>query len=317
VPPDLSIVIVNWNTADLLRECLQSVLENAGAIVPEVLVVDNHSSDGSQDMVRQEFPSVRLIANQSNVGFAAANNQAFPECSADLILLLNPDTRVLGEGLAVLVAFMRAHPEAGAIGPKVVHPAGRLRLLSCGYQPTLRTLFNHFSGLSSLFPHSPAFRGLHLVMGRHDDCVRAVEWISGACLLVRKQVIQQAGALSEEWFMYAEDMEWCQRIAAAGWRLYSVPEAVVEHHVGAAASRSKRVSTMWVGSLRSYCVCREPPSFIRLLLLDAVLIAGLGMRALLYFARALVGCRRRDMWRSEARRFATYTWTALSLAVKR
>src|SRR5690554_4250491 len=152
--PDLSIVVVNWNTRDLLRDCLALVFQYADGIVPEVFVVDNHSSDGSGAMVRREFPAVRLVENESNVGFAAANNQVFSLCTADLVMLLNPDTRVREGALQTLVRFMRAHPKAGAAGPLVVHPAGRLRAMSCGQQPTLRTLFNHYSGLSALLPHS-------------------------------------------------------------------------------------------------------------------------------------------------------------------
>jgi GT2 family glycosyltransferase len=312
--PDLSIVIVNWNTKNLLRDCLASVFQSAGDIALEVFVVDNRSSDGSGEMVRCEFPAVRLIENESNVGFAVANNQAFPLCSADLVMLLNPDTRVRDGALQTLVQFMRAHPEAGAAGPLVVHPAGRLRVMSCGHQPTLRTLFNHYSGLSALLPHSPAFRGLFLLIGPHSDRVRPVEWISGACLLVRRRVIDEVGPLSERWFMYAEDWEWCHRISAAGWTLYSVPEAVVEHHLGAASAKNKPVSTMCFDSMRSYYVSKERPSWLQLLVYDVILTGGVATRAVFYALRALVDRGRRDLWRIEADKFVAYTLASLRLA---
>ena len=311
---DLSIVIVNWNTREFLETCLHTVYAATERLALEVFVVDNHSTDGSVEMVREKFPQVRLFQNNVNVGFAAANNQVLPLCSAEYVLLLNPDTRVLGNALDVLVDFMEAHPEAGAVGPKVVHPHMRLQVLSCGYQPTIRTLFNHYFGLSALFPQVPLFRGLNLRAGAHDDQVREVEWISGACLLVRAAVIRQIGPLSEEWFMYAEDMEWCYRMLVRGWKLYHVPEAVVEHHLGASTDQNKPVSAMWVHSLRSYFVRRDHPSRWRTLLFDSILISGLAIRAALYAGRGLVGGTNRSLWRTEARKFITYTKAALAAA---
>jgi len=313
--PDLSVVIVNWNTRDLLRDCLQSVFASAGVLDLEVIVVDNASSDSSVRMVAAEFPQVQRIANEKNVGFAAANNQAFPLCSSEFVLLLNPDTQVVGNALNSLVSFMHSRPQAGAIGPKVVHPHMRLQVLSCGYQPTLRTLFNHYFGLSALFPENPAFRGLNLRMGVHDDRVRPVEWISGACLLVRRAVIEQVGPLSETWFMYAEDMEWCQRISTGGWQLFHVPEAVVEHRLGASTDQNKAVSGMWVHSLRSYYVFRTRPSRVQLLAFDSILAVGLTLRVVAYSLRGLLDPPNRSLWQSESQKFMVYVKAALKEAM--
>ncbi len=313
--PDLSVVIVSWNTRGLLRDCLQSVFASAGALDLEVFVVDNDSADGSKQMVQSEFEQVQLIVNEENVGFAAANNQAFPHCTSEFILLLNSDTQVIGDALDRLVSFMRSHPKAGAIGPKVVHPHMRLQVLSCGYQPTLRTLFNHYFGLSSLFPENPAFRGWHLRMGVHDDRVRPVEWISGACLLVRRAVIDQVGPLSETWFMYAEDMEWCQRISAAGWQLFHVPGAVVEHRLGASVDQNKAVSGMWVHSLRSYYVSRARPSRLQVLGFNGILTTGLALRAVAYSLRGLLNPQNHSLWQSEARKFMVYAKAAMKEAL--
>lgn len=311
---DLSIIIVNWNTRELLRDCLASIFATAGDVsgrMIEVFVVDNNSSDGSTEMVREQFPQVRLIENQENAGFAVANNQVFPLCSADYVLLLNPDTRVLGDALSVLLTFMKEHPDTGAIGPKIVHPEMRLRVLSCGYQPTVRTIFNQYFFLSSLFPTSRAFRGTNLIIGVHDSQVEPVEWLSGACLLVRKQVIEQVGPLSEEWFMYAEDMEWCHRIAASGWKLYHVPTAVIEHYTNASSDQNKAVAVTWVRNLRSYFVSREHPSRLKLFLFDCVLVSGMFMRAIIYWARSIIDHQRRAMWQAEARKFLAYAATSV------
>ncbi len=308
---DLSIVIVNWNTRDLLRDCLQTVFAGSRRLSLEVFVVDNDSVDGSAEMVQEQFPQVRLFRNNTNVGFAAANNQVLPLCSAEHVLLLNPDTRVLDDALDLLVRFMEDHPEAGAVGPKVIHPDMRLQVLSCGYQPTIRTLFNHYFGLSALFPERSFFRGLNLRLGVHDDRIRPVEWISGACLLVRAAAIRQVGPLSEEWFMYAEDMEWCHRMAIRRWKLFHVPEAVVEHRLGASVDKNKPVSVMWVRSLRSYFIRRDRPSRWRRFLFDAILVSGLAMRATLYAGRGFLGGQNKALWRSEARKFVEYTKAAL------
>ena len=312
--PDLSIVIVNWNTCDLLQDCLETVYLDQGNLDLEVFVVDNASTDGSTLMVQERFPQVRLIVNQENVGFARANNQAFPLCQAPYVLLLNSDTRIREGAFFHMLQFMQKHTEAGAIGPKVVHPKMRLRVLSCGYQPTPRTLFNHYFFLSTLFPHWSFFHGLNLIMGIHDDHERPVEWISGSCLLVRRNVIKQVGGLNERWFMYAEDMEWCDRIKKAGWELYHVPGAVIEHYMGASAEKNPKVSTIWIPALREYYINRSAPSQLQLALFDAALIYGLTIRASLYGLRSLVNKSHRDMWQTERLKFLAYIHSARKAA---
>lgn len=310
---DLSIVVVNWNTKELLHECLSSIYSNKGVLSPEVIVVDNRSSDGSVQMLLDRFPQVHLILNKENIGYARANNQALKSCTSRLVLLLNPDTRILGDSLELLVDYIENNPEAGALGPKIVHPEMRLKVLSCGYQPTVKTLFNHYFFLSKLFPHSPFFRGINLRMGVHDDKVREVEWLSGACILVRREVIEQVGPLSENWFMYAEDLEWCQRMLDNGWKLYHIPEAIVEHRPGSSAKKNEMVSTMWVRSLRSYFIYREKPSWFHLALFDLVLFIGLSLRSILYsFLAIRFKTEKRSMWQGEAIRFRHYAAAAIN-----
>jgi GT2 family glycosyltransferase len=312
---DLSVVIVSWNTRELLRACLGSVFENACNLTVEVFVLDNASSDGSAAMVREHFPRVRLIENRNNVGFAAANNQVFPHCSADFVLLLNSDTVIIDSALQILVDFMQANPMAGAVGPRLLHPRLKMRVLGCGHQPTLWREFNHQFGISRLVPHSRLFRGIHLFVGVHDDKVREVEWISGAALLVRNQVIKSVGGLNEQWFMYAEDMEWCRRIGAAGWKLYSVPYAVVEHHLSASTKQNENGLMLSVTAGRSYFVFSQRPSALKLFLFDLVTIAGMLLRAIGFFLCSLTDRRHADMWRSRARLFARYAMAHTRIAV--
>jgi GT2 family glycosyltransferase len=316
VIPDLSIVIVSWNTRELLEHCLRSVFDKAGPLSLEVFVVDNNSQDGSPAMVRELFPNVHLIENEKNVGFAAANNQVFQKCASNLVLLLNSDTTIVGDALAKLVAFMRAHPEAGAIGPLLLHPRLQLSVLGCGYQPTLWREFNHQFGLSRFFPHSHLFRGLHLFTNAHDKEVREVEWISGACLLVRKAVVEKIGGLNERWFMYAEDMEWCLRMLQAGWKLYSVPDAVVEHHLSASTTQRDDAALMSVGAARSYFVYKQKSSRFGLMLFDLIVISGKLLRAAGLFGRSLIDVRHAEMLRTRARFSVSYARAHLKLLGK-
>jgi len=216
----------------------------------------------------------------------------------------------------MLVNFMDTHPEAGAVGPKLIHPETSSRFLSCGYQPTLRTLFNQYFFLSHLFPRWHVFRGTNLLIGVHDDQPRAVEWLSGACFLVRRSVIDQVGPLSEQWFMYAEDMEWCDRIISHGWLLYHVPSAIVEHWHGASSNQNSTTSTMWIHSLRTYFLQRKNPCRLSQLLFDIVLILGLALRATLYTVLGTLHRKQRIKFYSNARRYQLYTRAALQASLK-
>ena len=311
---DLSIVIVNWNTLPLLRSCLESVLQENESLSMETLVVDNASTDGSADMVSHDFPWVRLIRNSENVGFARANNQAILDSTGRYVFLLNSDTQVKEGAIRTLVQFMDKHPETGAVGPKIIHPQGRLRVLSCGYQPTLRTVFYHYFFLSRLFPNRRAFRGLNLIGGRDDACALPVEWLSGAALMVRRQTVEQVGLLDERWFMYAEDMEWCDRIGKAGWTIFHVPDATVAHQFGASGHADERVSTMWVESLHKYYAAMPTSSRFRLALFDLVLTIGFLFRASIYSVSRLI-TRQKQLWRIEARRFLRYAGKSARLLV--
>ena len=303
-PPAISIVIVSWNTCDLLRECLTSVFAEPTGLQLQVLVGDNGSTDGSIEKVRAEFPHVILVENTENLGFAAANNRLFPLCRAELIMLLNSDTVVKGDALRVLTNFLAAHPKAGCVAPKLLHPQARLSVLGCGHQATLRTTFNHYLFLARLFPHVRAFEGTHLYVGKHDDKPRSVGWVSGACMVVRKSVINQAGPLTEQWFMYAEDQEWCARIHAAGWDIVHVPAAVVEHHLGASATDKSETAHITYRASRELFIQQNKPSALQLLAFDATRGTGLAIRAVGSFVRSLVDRPRRELWRRRARRFA-------------
>ena len=296
---DLSVIILNWNTQDLLRDCLDSVFAEPTGLRLEVFVVDNASSDGSPEMVRLAFPAAKLIENDENVGFAVANNRTFPLCSADKILLLNSDTVVLGDALRVLVNFMDQHRQAGIIGPKLTHPHARLDVLGCGGQMSLRTTINHSLFLSRFFPR--IFEGTFHYCGVHDDVARRVGWVSGACMLVRRQAIDSVGPMSEQWFMYCEDQEWCARMLRNDWEVWHVPDAVVEHRLHASSDKNPDVFLMPTTTGRELFIKLNQPSRFALLVYDVVSALGFILRAIGYFVRSIVsGSGLRPLWRGKS-----------------
>jgi len=244
---DLSIVILNYNTREHLRECLASLLAegstslSGGSIQAEVIVVDNASSDGSAEMAASEFPWVELIRSARNGGFAHGNNQALRRARGAAILLLNPDTLVPRAGIADLLDRLRAHPEAGIIGPKLLRPNGSMHLACRRSFPTPAIAFYRFSGLARVRPDSPRF-GLYNLTFVDPDLPMEVDSVCGACLLVRRQVVRRIGLLDERFFMYGEDLDWCMRTRQAGWTVRYEPGIVVQHQHGA-ASRKRALRT--------------------------------------------------------------------------
>jgi len=245
---DLSVIIVNWNTRELLAGCLESVagsrlkVEGRGAepvtsnpqpSTVEVIVVDNASSDGSAAMVRERFPWVTLIENAENVGFAAANNQGIPEATGRYVVLLNSDTEVRPGALEVLLGFMDDHPRAGACGARLLNADGSLQP-SCHPMLTPGREFWRLAFLDRLLPRAT------YPMARWDVTTpRRVEVIKGACLVLRREALDQVGLLDDGYFMYTEEVDLCHRLALAGWELWWEPRAEVVHF-GAASSRQAR-----------------------------------------------------------------------------
>ncbi len=224
---DVSIVIVNWNTRDLLGECLRSIQQHGQGVACEVIVVDNDSADGSAEMVRRDFPDTRVIANAENRGFAAANNQGIAAARGRYVLLLNSDTRVLPGTLAGTVAFADAHPEAGLVGCRTEFPDGELQV-NCFELPNLLNLALSISQLSQIFPRSRFFGRRRLTWWDYDE-PREVEGIAGCFMLARAQAIRQVGPMAEDYFMYSEDTDWCWRFRRAGWRILYTPQPRLIH----------------------------------------------------------------------------------------
>lgn len=231
---DLSIVIVNWNTAELLADCLASLPTACGTLSCEVLVVDNASRDGSADLVRSRFPGVTLLEGGGNLGFSRGNNLALPRCRGAFVLLLNPDTVCPAGSLAKLVAFARAKDRLGAAGPLLTDAAGR-PTITWGWFPHPR---HHWLGfLDPSRKLGGDFWGERVVhVPRRDEPSRVVDYVAGACLLMTREALALVGTLDVRFFMYFEETDWCRRAQAAGLQVWYCADAQVVHLEGQSAA---------------------------------------------------------------------------------
>lgn len=230
----LSILIVNWNVRDLLRDCLRSIERGRGALEVEVIVVDSASGDDSVAMVAAEFPWVTLRPQSENVGFPRGNNIALAEARGDHLLLLNPDTVVLDDALTVMVAYLEKNPEVGAVGPQLLNPDGSVQSSRRRF-PTLATGFFESTWLEGV---APGVLRRYYALDLPDDRMADVDWLVGACIMVPRGVYEQIGGLDEAYYMYSEELDWCRRIKEAGWRVVYHPEARVVHHVGKSSEQA-------------------------------------------------------------------------------
>ncbi len=242
--PDISVIIASWNTRELLRRCLASLV-SLPSPTSEIIVVDNGSSDGTAALVAADFPWVRLIANEENRGFAAACNQGIEVASGRYLLLLNSDTVAAPDALAELVKFMGAHPEAGACGPQLRNMDGTL-------QPSGRAFPTTGQTIVALLPMPGSLRrALADPVERRDyGWEDEVDEVSGAALCLRRGALEQVGRLDEDFIFLGEDVDICWRLRQAGWKVFYVPQAVVTHAWGGSRSRlAERTSLL---AQRSY-----------------------------------------------------------------
>lgn len=249
--PELSVIILSWNTRDLLQACLRTVLGRDHGLRLEVIVVDNGSEDGSADLVAAEFPDAVLLRNDTNRGYAAGNNQGLAQATAPLLLLLNSDTEVRGDGFSRLVGFLNQHPEYGAVAPRLVFPDGRVQT-SCMRFPDLTVGFQHDSLWERRFGRSESMQRYFMDEFDHLQS-RDVDQPPGACFLMRREVMEQVGVFDESLFLFFNDVDFCRRIVDGGWRIHYLAEAEVVHHEGASTSRYRQFVQEWnVNRVRYY-----------------------------------------------------------------
>lgn len=239
----LSIIVVNWNTCEYLRDCLASVYANPPSCDFEVWVVDNNSRDDSRHMVKDRFPQVNLISNGQNVGFARANNQAIRQSNGQYVLLLNSDTKVKPGALDALMTFADENPQAGAVGAQILNADGTLQI-SCYPAPTLSRELWYLLHLDYLRAYGE-YR-----METWNPCEpRPVDILLGACLLLRRAALDEVGLLDEDFFMYSEEVDLCYRLKGKGWQIFWAPQAKIIHYGG--QSTTQVAAKMFVQLYRS------------------------------------------------------------------
>lgn len=228
---DLSVITVNWRSADYLKKCLAALYGNTRGIRLEVIVIDNASRDGSRQMVAEHYPQVTFMESQLNLGFAGANNLAFQLSSAPFVLFLNPDTEVLGPAVAALLAFLQKTPDAGIVGPRLLNTDGSAQVTSIMQFPSLLNEALNFEYLHRAFPKFPLWNIAPLFEPPTDRGV-AVQAISGACMMMPRSVFEQVNMFDTSYFMFSEDLDLCYKVRKAGRRIYYLGGATVVHHGG-------------------------------------------------------------------------------------
>jgi GT2 family glycosyltransferase len=234
----LSIVIVNYNVKNLLKRCLESVFEYEKDIEFEVIVVDNSSSDRSQEMLKRDFPGVKLIENNRNLGFSAGCNQGIRESRGRYILLLNPDAELTPGGINDMIDFMDSKPEVGICGPKMTDQKGNLQFSCRSFPSYLTAVSSNQSVLNRIFPENFLSQKYLLKNQDHSE-IREVDWVSGSCLLAKREAFEKVGLLDERFYMYVEDVDLCYRAELAGFSVFYFPNVVVIHHIGKSTQRRK------------------------------------------------------------------------------
>ncbi|MCJ7793291.1 MAG: glycosyltransferase family 2 protein [Candidatus Marinimicrobia bacterium] len=236
---NLSVIILNYNTHVFLQACLRSLAKSQKEkITLETIVVDNASTDGSGEMVKENFPEVKLIMNKKNIGFAAANNQAVKKAKGQYLLFLNPDTLVQPETLKTMVKYMKKNPKTGAATCRVELTNGQLDYACHRGFPTPWNAFTYFSGLAKLFPKSKLFSGYtlsHLSLQK----THPIDSACGAFLMVRREAGEESHWWDEDYFWYGEDLDFCYRLKEKGWRIDYVPQTKIIHYKGAASGIKK------------------------------------------------------------------------------
>jgi len=280
---DLSICIVNTNQRELTRDCIKSVYENTREVGFEIILVDNACTDGSDDMVRAEFPEVRLIVNTVRLGFSENNNIAMRAATGRYLLLLNEDTYVRPGALDMMVMFMDGHPEAGACGGTLYNPDGTIQHTG-KMRPTMAAAIFISLGLARLFPANPYTRRYFFQKESYAD-FEEVDQINGACLMVRREVVEQIGDLDERFFMAAQDVDWCIRMQDAGWKIFYIPKAGIVHYRGKGTKGRKMV---WIYHKSLYIFYNKHFARKHTFIFNWLVYAALGARLAIYMLRGSV-----------------------------
>lgn len=299
---DLTAIIISYNTRDMTLKCLEYLHASLQGIPSEVIVVDNASGDGSPEAIRSAYPDVILVENQENRGFGAANNQAMRIARGEFFLLLNSDAFVQPDTVATLLRFIRKKPQAAVVGPRLLNEDGSLQV-SCYRFPTPGLAWRENLWISSLLPHHPAL-GDYRRWSHQDN--RQVEWIVGACMLVRSSVALQVGWFDETFFMYAEETDWQRRMAREGWQIWFCAETRVTHLGGSSGKDdTASINQAFFESLDHYILKHHGK--LGLFSLRCAMAVGAALRTPLWMASLLLRPSQRRLSASKLR-FTAWLW---------
>ena len=234
---DLSIIIVNYNVKEFLQNLIHSIEKASSNLTKEIIIIDNASDDGSVDFIKEKFPQIKLIANQTNLGFGKANNIGLKQATGKYILLINPDTLVAEDTFEKMIQFFESNKNIGLAGCKILNPDGTLQLACRRSFPGPWTSFTKVTGLSNLFPNSKIFARYNLTYLDENKSYE-VDAISGSFMMMRKEVYEKVGGFDEQFFMYGEDLDLCYRIQKAGFKVFYVHSTQIIHYKGESTKRS-------------------------------------------------------------------------------
>jgi GT2 family glycosyltransferase len=307
---DLSIIIINWNSPDFVRKCLASIFTNTEGFSFEVIVVDNGSFDGCGKMIERDFPQVKFVQSEENIGFARSNNLAFHHSTGDYLLFLNPDTEVVGPAIRILFEQVRSLPRAGAVGCKLLNSDRSLQTSCIQSFPTIINQILDSESLRQAFPKS-ALWGMAPLYSGVDRPLEA-EAISGACIMMKREVFEAAGHFSTDYFMYAEDIDLCYKTKRKDYINYFVSNANIIHHGDGSVRKAKTnfATVMAVESLWRFFK-KHRGSWYAFAYRQAILVAALGRLAVLGGTRLLP---RKRSGRAEPRGSVVKWWAILRWA---
>ncbi|WP_081624103.1 glycosyltransferase family 2 protein [Arthrobacter sp. 135MFCol5.1] len=310
--PRVSIIIVAYNSEKFIGDSL-AALQGIKSDY-EIIVIDNSSNHESLPVVKSFFPDSTTIPSDTNLGFAKAVNLASRSARGDFILLLNPDCIVNGEQIDSMLSEIEANKNIGVLAPVIEHPQGRLTVRSAGYEPTARHMFFQLAGLSRWRATAGACKGFNLYpAGESSDKSTSVDWVSGACFVTPRHLWQELGGLSEKWFMYAEDIEFCRRIRSLGYDVIHSNNSRAHHVVGASSEAgSGPVWTLWIENLAEYYVQEFRPNRMTWLIWRLSVWALYWSRAQVYRVKAAIFSSRKSNWLRECEKFRAYAQAAFS-----
>lgn len=306
IEPNVSVLIVTYNSERYIAECIQAL--SGARTCFEVVVIDNASSDSTLEILDSLDVAPIVIANHDNLGFASAVNLGAKKARGSTLLLLNPDCVLTGANLDVLVETLHANPDVGIVAPAIEHPSGRLTVRSAGFQPTIARMASQAVGLAKSRATAKKFPGFNLYPAGEVGEETEVEWVSGACLAIRRQLWQSLNGLSERWFMYAEDIDLCRRVQiTAKLKIIHTSRSRATHVVGASSETPDGpVWTLWIENLADYYRLEFNPGAMRMLVWKFFTSAIYFSRSMIYGLRAARAPSKRREWKREQRKFNAY-----------